>query len=146
MAKYPNSERREAVCQWLAANGIDPKTVPIDADMTISEGTAGRFLSCEVFDLTPDGHRQVDEHGDKAAVTAVSVPLKVEPPTWWQPYQKPTRDDLLAATDRVRALHVRNQHSGSCEHCSTHDYPDYDVQHPCPTIQALDGNNGWIPS
>ena len=40
--------------------------------------------------------------------------------------------------DRVRALHVRNPHSGTCEHCSAGDYPDYAVRSPCPTIRALD--------
>lgn len=49
------------------------------------------------------------------------------------------REQLLAAVDRVRALHVRNANTGDCEHCSERDYPDYAVPHPCPTIRALDG-------
>ncbi|MFF1574696.1 hypothetical protein ACFVWR_18305 [Leifsonia sp. NPDC058292] len=44
-----------------------------------------------------------------------------------------------ADVDRVRELHVRNRHTGSCEHCSAGDYPDYDVPWPCPTIEALNG-------
>lgn len=44
------------------------------------------------------------------------------------------RDQQLTA---VRALHVRNANSGSCEHCSERDYPGYDVQWPCPTMRAL---------
>lgn len=43
-----------------------------------------------------------------------------------------------ADVDRVRELHVRNRHTGSCEHCSAGDYPDYDVPWPCPTIDALE--------
>jgi hypothetical protein len=43
-----------------------------------------------------------------------------------------------AALDRVRALHIRNRHTGDCEHCSENDYPDYAVPHPCPTVAALD--------
>lgn len=43
-----------------------------------------------------------------------------------------------AATERVRALHHRNEHTGDCEHCSAGDYPNYSVPHPCPTIRALD--------
>lgn len=37
----------------------------------------------------------------------VAVPLQVEPPEWWQPYEKPTRDELLAALDRVEQLAER---------------------------------------
>ncbi|MFE3031543.1 hypothetical protein ACFXKY_07830 [Streptomyces canus] len=44
-----------------------------------------------------------------------------------------------AATERVRALHRRNEHTGDCEHCSAGDYPDYSVPYPCPTIRALEG-------
>lgn len=43
-----------------------------------------------------------------------------------------------AAIARVRALHRRNEHTGTCEHCSQRDYPDYAVPSPCPTVQALD--------
>ncbi|MFE1451956.1 hypothetical protein [Streptomyces olivaceoviridis] len=139
MAKHPTGSRREALCAWLTANGIDPKAVPLDADMTIEQGPDGRFLHCDVFDLDQDGRKQLDERGDKVAIKVATVPLKVEPPEWWQPYQKPTRDQLLEAVDRVKQLHVRNQYTGSCEHCSARDYPDYDVSWPCPTIQALEG-------
>ncbi|MBC2903173.1 hypothetical protein [Streptomyces cupreus] len=44
-----------------------------------------------------------------------------------------------AAIARVHDLHCRNEHSGTCEHCSEHDYPDYSVPWPCPTIRALNG-------
>jgi hypothetical protein len=83
MAKHPADSRREALCAWLTANGIDPKAVPMDADMTITEGTAGRFLRCEVFDRGRDGRIKVDERGEDAARLVINVPLKVEPPDWW---------------------------------------------------------------
>jgi hypothetical protein len=107
----PSGDRRQAVCAWLEANGINPSDVPLDADMTISEGTAGRFLCCEVFELSPAGHRMVDERGKNAAVTTVAVPLQVEPPTWWKPHQKPTREDLLATLQRVQQLAERWKHT-----------------------------------
>lgn len=139
MAKHPADDRRQALCDWLTANGINPSNVPRDADMTITNRPDGRTLRCEVYDLTPDGYRQVDERGDRVAVITVSVPLKVEPPKWWQPYEKPTRDALLAASERVRTLHRRNEHTGECEYCSRRDYPDYAVPFPCDTIRALEG-------
>jgi hypothetical protein len=45
------------------------------------------------------------------------------------------RDNQVTA---VRALHVRNANTGTCEHCSERDYPDYSVGYPCPTIRALE--------
>jgi hypothetical protein len=137
MAKHPASDRREAVCAWLTANGINPRNVPADADMTVEDGPDGRVLRCEVFDLTQDGHVQTDERGEKAAILVATVPLKVEPPEWWQPHVKPTRDQLLAAVDRVRAVHVN--HEGNCYECTR----GYDVMWPCHTIEALNGT--WPP-
>jgi len=46
-----------------------------------------------------------------------------------------------AALNAVRQLHVRNEHTGTCEECSRRDYPDYSVPAPCPTIRALDAHN-----
>jgi hypothetical protein len=91
------TDRRQAYAAWLEANGINPSHVLQDADITIIEGPDGRMLRCEVCDLTPDGHRQVDERGERVATKTVTVPLAVEPPGWWEPYEKPTRDQLLAA-------------------------------------------------
>jgi hypothetical protein len=139
MAKDSPGDRRQALCAWITANGIDPKAVPLDADMTIDKGPTGRFLRCEVFDRDHDGRILVDERGEGAARLIINVPLKAEPPDWWQPYQKPTRDQLLASVQEVRKLHRRNEYTGDCEHCSERDYPDYAVPHPCPTIRALDG-------
>ena len=86
-----------------------------------------------------DGRLVLNDRGDDAAIERRTVPLLVEPPAWWEPYEKPTRATLLSAVERVRALHVRNEHTGDCEHCSERDYPDYAVPWPCPTIRALDG-------
>lgn len=103
MGKYL-SERQEATAAWLDANGIPARNVPLDADITIEDTPDGRTLRCEVFHLTADGHRQVDEHGQRIAIVFVTVPLRTEPPEWWQPHVKPTRDDLLDTVDKLRAL------------------------------------------
>jgi hypothetical protein len=139
MAKRPLGSRRVALCGWLTGNGINPADVPQDADITIDKGPTGRFLRCEVYDRTPDGHLQAGPD-NRVATMVVNVPLKAEPPDWWQPHLKPTREQLLDAADRVRSLHRRNENSGTCEHCSARDYPNYAVQFPCETIRALDGS------
>lgn len=141
IAPWPE-DRRKAVCAWLRANGIDPNIVPQDADLYLEsapEGDpyTGRYLHYEVFHLNSDGRRHTDERGLSAALEQRSTPLLVDPPDWWEPYRKPTRDQLLDAVAKVHALHRCNEHTGDCEHCSQHDYPNYSVPWPCPTIQAL---------
>lgn len=51
--------------------------------------------------------------------------------------QKERAEQAEAALTSMSALHNRNEHSGTCEHCSEHDYPDYAVPWPCPTMTAL---------
>ncbi|MEU7338660.1 hypothetical protein [Streptomyces sp. NPDC007074] len=140
----PNPEdvdtRIDAYRAWLTANGIDPRTVPIDADVTIADNPdRTRSIVYEAFDLDSDGRKQINERHDGAAIRTCNTLLVVDPPEWWQPYEKPTRDTLLAAAERVRRLHAPNEHTGDCEYCSLRDYPDYSVPHPCETVQALDG-------
>jgi hypothetical protein len=50
----------------------------------------------------------------------------------------PTREQLLTAVDRVRALHHDWENDpGHCAHCTGAD--GNLVPYPCPTVQALDG-------
>lgn len=132
-------DRREAFRAWLTANSIRPGDVPIDADLYLDPGPDGTpHIHYEAFHRTADGHVQIDERGKSAAIERRSTPLLVDPPHWWEPYRKPTRDDLLGSIQRVHALHRRNEHTGDCEHCSQGDYPDYAVPWPCATIRAID--------
>lgn len=112
MAKHMIGNRRVAVCAWLTANGINPNDLPQDADVTIQQGPDGRVLRCETYDRTPDGHLQPDERNIGIALKVVTVPLKAEPPEWWEPYEKPTRADLLAALGNVQQLAERWKHTG----------------------------------
>lgn len=138
MAGAPAEDRRKELCAWLAANNIRPNDVPIDGDLYLAPHPDGTIhIHYEAFHLTADGHRHLDERGEKAAVERRSTPLLVDPPAWWEPYRKPTRDQLLDAVQRVQELHRRNEHTGDCEHCSERDHPDYAVPWPCPTIRAL---------
>jgi hypothetical protein len=138
MAVQTDWGRRDALCDWLTANGIDPHDVPVDGDLAIVDTDAGRAIRVEVELRSEDGRVLLDEREHRAARELRTVPLVVEPPDWWEPYEKPTRATLLTAVERVRALHVRNANTSDCEHCSERDYPDYSVPFPCPTIRALD--------
>ncbi|PSK56999.1 MULTISPECIES: hypothetical protein [Streptomyces] len=144
-------DRREAVCAWLSANGVDPNNVPQDADLYLEpapEGDpyTGRYLHYEVFHLNSDGRRHTDERGLSAARERRTTPLLVEPPDWWEPYRKPTRDQLLDVLAKVRALHQPQPDgtgfpdSQQCSTCSQDggDGYQYLVPWPCPTIQTID--------
>jgi hypothetical protein len=95
--------RRAAVADWLSANGIDPNTVPLDGDLLVEDAEDGRVIRCETFVHSETGAKVMDPRGVEAREVRI-VPLAVEPPEWWTPYEKPTREQLLAAVDRVRAL------------------------------------------
>ncbi|MFD8516505.1 hypothetical protein ACFV27_36870 [Streptomyces antimycoticus] len=104
MAKHPNEGRREALCQWLTANGINPNDVPIDADLTITTETDGtRLIRYEAFVTDSDGRKLIDERGQGAAIEKRTARLDVEPPDWWQPHQKPTREQLAAELKKAQA-------------------------------------------
>lgn len=132
--------RSKELCDWLTANHIEPSTVPIHGDLTLGTEDGERVIRYEAMVRTADGRLMLDDRGEDVAIERRTVPLLVEPPDGWEPYEKPTRPVLLAAVERVRALHVRNANTGDCEHCSERDYPDYAVAWPCPTIRVLDGH------
>lgn len=130
--------RRAALCDWLTANNIDPNLVLTDADLTIEDTDEGRVIRVEVCVVDEGGRKTLGERGP-IATEIRTVPLAVEPPAWFEPYEKPTRAQLLAAVERVRALHKRNENTGECEYCSFRDYPTYAVPYPCDTVRTLDG-------
>jgi hypothetical protein len=138
MAIQTDWSRRTELCDWLTANGIAPNTVPIDGDLLIVDTEDGRTIRYETFVRAKTGAKVMDPRGSEAYETH-TVPLKTEPPAWFEPYEKPTREQLLTAADRVRALHPRNENTGECEYCSARDYPTYAVSFPCDTVRALDG-------
>jgi hypothetical protein len=140
MAKYHGGPRQQELCDWLAANGINPHAIPIDADLAINPGPdGGRVIHYEACVLGENEMPVLNERGTDVAVEKRTVPLVVEPPAWWEPFEKPTREQLTARAERVRALHRRNENTGTCEHCSAGDYPNYAVPFPCVTMRALDG-------
>ena len=98
----------------LAARHLDATEGPVQIGATVD--TATRSAITTVLRYIAKAH-------DSPAAPAVQQPA----------------DSRHKGAERVRALHVRNPHSGTCEHCSASDYPDYAVPWPCPTIRALDG-------
>ncbi|MFI1472062.1 hypothetical protein [Streptomyces wuyuanensis] len=135
----PNLSRREALCAWLTANEINPGDIPTDGDLIIHTRTDGtRVIRYEVFVRDTAGLILVDDRGARTAIESRETPLIVEPPDWWRPFQKPTREQLLATVQRVRALHAKNPNTGDCEHCSERDYPNYAVPWPCRTLQVVE--------
>jgi hypothetical protein len=130
--------RREAYAAWLTANGIEPGHVLLDADVYIETAPDDtRHIVYEACHLNADGRRQVDERGNGVATVRRTTPLLVEPPDWWEPYRKPTREQLLEAVERIRALH--REEYGCCAHCTRAE----SVLYPCPTMQALE-NEGRL--
>jgi hypothetical protein len=137
MAIQTDWSRRTALADWLTANGINPHDVPIDGDLLIEDTDDGRAIRYETFVRTETGAKVMDPRGRDAYETH-SVPLKTKPPAWFEPYEKPTREQLLATVERVRALHHDWENDpGHCAHCTG---PDGNlVPWPCPTAHALDG-------
>ncbi|CQR59247.1 hypothetical protein [Streptomyces leeuwenhoekii] len=147
MAGAPAEARREELCAWLTANNIRPKDVPLDADLYLAPHPDGTVhIHYEAFHLTADGHRHLDERGEKAAIERRSTPLLVDPPDWWEPYRKPTRQQLLDVIGKIRALHKPqpdgsgfpdSNHCGTCSQDGGDGY-QYLVPWPCPTIRIIE--------
>jgi hypothetical protein len=121
MARYTRrttpwpENRREALCEWLRANGVDPDSIPQDADLYLEpapEGDpyTGRYLHYEAFHLNSDGRRHVDERGHGAARERRRTPLLVDPPDWWEPYRS-GRPDTRMLCARCRASWTATRHS-----------------------------------
>lgn len=94
--------RRKELCAWLTANSIDIRIVPPDSDLTIDTVDGQRVIRYEAMLISADGRLMLDDRGEDVAIEQCTVPLLVEPPDWWEPYEKPTRPMLLAAVERVR--------------------------------------------
>ncbi|MGW0014741.1 hypothetical protein ACWDVX_33945 [Streptomyces tendae] len=74
-------DRREAVCVWLRANGIDPNTVPLhDHQLRITERNGRRFIEYTEFvrdELT--GNILADPDDRQPVTSEVSVQCLIEP-------------------------------------------------------------------
>ena len=64
------------ICDWLRANDINPNVVPADAVPKI----AGGQITTVIYLSNDNGRRFIDPDTGDAAMSAVTVPLKVAPP------------------------------------------------------------------
>ncbi len=103
MALEPDGRRKE-LTDWLTANHIEPCDVPIDGDLTIDTVDGQRVVRYEALVRDANGRLMLNDRGNEVAVERRMVPLLVDPPDWWEPYEKPTRKQLLAIVEQVRAL------------------------------------------
>jgi hypothetical protein len=93
------SDRRQELCAWFTANGIEPHDIPIDGDCTIVEEDGVRTIRYEAHVRTPDRHLMLNERGTDMAIEVRTAQLLAEPPDWWQPYEKPTREQAIEQRD-----------------------------------------------
>lgn len=76
MSKDPTTDddfRRE-VCTWLEANGIQPRTTPMDPVASIADGMLTLRQKVQ-----RNGHDVLDPTGDGVLTEVVTVPVIVEP-------------------------------------------------------------------
>lgn len=59
--------RHEAMREWLVANDLDPKRLPINQVVEVGDGT----LRATEFTLSPDGHKQIGADGEPLKATFV---------------------------------------------------------------------------
>lgn len=114
----------------LCRGDIDALT---DAVMAVADAQLAEQAAIDT-QVMEKADRECDEH---IAAGRAFRQLAEQAQAWGEQHRD-RANRYRARVDRVRALHVRNQNTGHCEHCSERDYPDYAVPHPCPTIRALD--------
>lgn len=76
------SGRREELCAWLQANGINPSDVPVHTPITLEPLThgGGRAIRYTAYLRNADGFKYFDEDSGDAAQEERIVPLVVDPP------------------------------------------------------------------
>lgn len=73
--KTIDEEHRQAIAEWLEANGVAPDDVPLDAAAGVTDGR----LTVEVYRRNAEGRLYVDPDTGEVARTTVTVPVKARP-------------------------------------------------------------------
>lgn len=81
---HPTEKERVALCEWLARNGIDIRTVPLhESGLRVEEREGVRVVCYTAYVLNSDDRKQVDpEDPEKVWMREASVPCTLEPPAW----------------------------------------------------------------
>lgn len=74
-AEHLRAGRRDEVCNWLLANGLDPLAVLSTHPTTIEDTPAGPVIRCTIVELDADQPQQR------------TVPLVLAPPEHWPVHQ-----------------------------------------------------------
>ncbi|MFJ1865516.1 hypothetical protein ACIOD1_12875 [Streptomyces sp. NPDC088097] len=136
-------DMRTQVAAWLTCLGINPNRVPINGDLYIDEGAAGRELHYDEYVFDTNDRPLLDER-DSLLTAPKACPLTVEPPEHWQPYRKTTVEEVEAERDgayRERAQLVAHLASlyPSTIGLTDPDAPDW----PVVTINTPTGQMTW---
>ena len=124
-----------SVAGWLAERGFDT-VLDIDGPTHPKREFWNEQGALLVTDRKLPAVAYIDDRGIRfrSWKQALAALANAENP---REHAAPTYEQLLTGLEGIHALHRRNEHSGNCEHCSEHDYPDYAVPWPCETIRAL---------
>lgn len=74
---HPTEEERAAICEWLAANGITPKDVPLHSDFSVTDG---QIHYTEFVRDEETGNILYDPAAHSAVERPASTPCRVQPP------------------------------------------------------------------
>ncbi|MFF8910597.1 hypothetical protein [Streptomyces olivaceoviridis] len=81
---HPTEEERQALCEWLTANGIDYNNVPLDSMFAVIDEPDGqRLIHYNEFVRDEQTRNILADPRERLAVRRMaSAPCKVEPPAW----------------------------------------------------------------
>jgi len=74
-----DDDYRQSIHDWLAANGIDPNRVPLNARASIADGS----ITLSVLAKDQDGRLTIDPaNRDQLLTETITVPMKKRPNYW----------------------------------------------------------------
>lgn len=72
---------RQALCDWLTANGLDPNDIPDHLPLRVEEGEGGMVIRYRAFVRTEEDVQQADSiYSDEVVTVERTHPCTVPPP------------------------------------------------------------------
>jgi hypothetical protein len=76
-------DKRLAICEWLAGNGVDPRTVLRDSGFRITVQDGQRIIQYDEYVRDEITGRLLSDPGNPGPIVSrASAPCRVEPPAW----------------------------------------------------------------